>query len=255
MAIHVAHPSNAFPFDVIGRVSNQAGDPLPYVYVGLGGSSIGLSDKNGMFRVEGVSGAEKELVLSYIGYERTVVSLQDYSPTDTLFVTMRDGFTLLGNRRVAEALANSMRSAESVRAFLVDGFGPPCLRRTVGADAAEDDSCICRCPIILEASPPTEMQLAILCDAVLEASRDSCGGGPTLCSFIPEYALRFVGYDSPFDLLISRDCHFLNFQRGCQHTSNGSGGGVECVADDVRALMNEIFDSSRWVGAESRTRQ
>lgn len=58
-----------------------------------------------------------------------------------------------------------------------------------------------------------------------------------------EYGLRFVGFDPPFDLLLSLDCHFLQFMRGCEYASNGSGGGVQCVADEVRALMEGIFKS------------
>jgi hypothetical protein len=234
-AIQAAPPNAASAFTVHGRVSDEAGRPLPYVNVVLNGNSGAMSDEQGVFRVEGVSSSTYELVLLMIGYGKTVVALDDYSPTDTLQITMHPSFTLLGDRPVAEALVDSMRAADHVRAFVVNGDGT--------AQATEDS--ICNYPILLEASPPTPDQLTSLCDAVLEASRDSCGGGPTLCSFIPEYALSFVSDNPPFDLLVSRDCHFLEFWRDCSFVPNGSGGGVRCVADDVRLIMEEIFGTDR----------
>lgn len=235
-AIQAAHPNPASALTVLGRVVDEAGRPLAYANVVLNGNSGAMSDKQGIFRVEGVSSSTDELVLLIIGYQRTVVGLADYSPTDTLQITMLPSFTLFGDRRVAEALVDSMKAADHVRAFLFDPRP---------FDPSKDTPGICGHPILFEATPPTTDQLSRLCNSLIEASRDSCGGGPTLCDFVPEYALRFVGYSPPLDLLASRDCHFLHFARDCNFVANGSGGGVQCVADDVRLIMEEIFGTDR----------
>lgn len=216
---------------VVGRVEDTSGRRLPYANARVLGTGDGaFSREDGVFLLRLPPTGAEFLYVTAIGYNDTTLALQDASRTDTLRVVLRSRWKLRGDPDAAERLIHELQASQQVEAFLVTGRLTPIM----DAPNIYGYAIVATCP------PPDTAIVGDLCRVLLEASRDSCGSGPSLCVFSPRYAFRFRGHTDTLVLLVNEDCHDLYFRRGAADVPTGCGGGYQCVADDLRRIMTAV---------------
>jgi hypothetical protein len=217
---------------VIGRVVDESGTPLPYLNAVIKGTHAGaFTDANGVFRIRWARGPSDSLFVCGIGYIERTLLLREYPAGDTIRVTIRSHGGFRGNPEAAQRLVAKIRRSHSVQAFTV------CDTLIV-----DDDTGRVYLYAVRDAyGTPSPSAISDVCDALLQATRDSCGTGRERSTFTPLYAIRFQGPGAEFDLVVSEDCRDLRFYQGWVEMFSGSGGGYECVYSILQAIVDGVF--------------
>ena len=234
----VAQQAVAEPGDLVGRVTDEAGHPLAYANVVIPSTTAGaFTREGGFFRLRLPPGPADSLRATMIGYHDTTLALPRISHLDTLRVVLRSRFDLRGNPDAAENLVRAILNSSTVEAYLVNGR----LRPDMVAPNFRHYA------VLATAPPPSSTVVEKFCQVLRQASRDSCGSGPSMCVFEPRYAFRFHAQPRPLELLVSGDCHDLMFCRGPELVSDGRGGGYGCVRTAIQGIVAVVFgeDSKR----------
>jgi hypothetical protein len=219
--------------EVVGRIVDDSGRPLRYLNALIKGTTAGaFTDSDGLFRIRRAPRPGDSLYVCGVGYFERTLPLDEYRAGDTIRVALHFRWDLRGDAAAADTLVRAIRSAPRVEAYLVRGRLYP---ETTSPNFRHY-------PVVDTLTQPSRAWLGKLCGLLREAARDSCGGGPTMCVFEPEYAFRFHDEPRPLELLVTRDCSDLEFYRGPVVVSSGSGGGIDCVRQRLQELLEQIAD-------------
>ena len=235
-AICVGHADSLDEGHIVGRVMDTGGRPVGYANILICGSHDGAFARvDGLFTLRWASQEAESLRATAVGYYDTTIALRDISQGDTLRLVLRDRFDLRGNRDAAETLVHDIQAATRVEVF----------RISEQMNSSDDVPNIYHFPILSQHQSPSRRVIAELCHVVLEASRDTCGNGPTMCMFAPRYVFRFHDQERPLMLFASEDCLDLSWRRGGDYVASGAGGGYRCVATALREIMADTFSKGR----------